>query len=369
MDYYSTLILLTILMASVLIVTILLNDSFSKRVKKGFVITFIFIIIGATCEFLGSVCNGKMLFSNQNIDISIHIFVKFLEQTIVPIMPVVFSKYIFESKLKKNVFRNLIVNFLEVYVLLEIILLLAGEKIFGVDITNTYYHSEFYHIYTISFIITAIYMQMNALEFSKTYQNENLIQLIIIGMFIVVGISIQFINPKIKICWLTIAIAGCFYYIYYSVTIQFIDKLTGLLNQRSYYAYLENNADTDFFLIICDVNNFKNINDQYGHIFGDQILSEIGRLIKKEYGKYGKGYRIGGDEFAIIIPNINEDLQKIKQDFDKALIERKKEIEQLPSIAIGYSVYRASSKNLRDIHSVQEEADLNMYKMKQQMKA
>ena len=211
-------------------------------------------------------------------------------------------------------------------------------------------------------------MQINALEFSKTYQNENLVQLIIIVMFMIVGISIQFINPEIKTCWLTIAIAGCFYYIYYNGTIQFIDRLTGLLNQRSYYAFLENNTDIDFILIICDVNNFKSINDQYGHIMGDKILSEIGGLLKNEYGKYGKCYRIGGDEFAIIIQNVNENLQKIKLDFDKALMERKKQVKQLPSIAVGYSIYRASCKNIRDIHSVQEEADLNMYKMKYEMK-
>ena len=101
---------------------------------------------------------------------------------------------------------------------------------------------------------------------------------------------------------------------------------------------------------------------------GDKILSEIGGLLKNEYGKYGKCYRIGGDEFAIIIQNVNENLQKTKLDFDKALMERKKQVKQLPSIAVGYSVYRASYKNIRDIHSVQEEADLNMYKMKYEMK-
>lgn len=368
MDYYSTLILLTILIAIVLIVTIVINDNFAKRVKKGFVLTFIFIIVGASCEFLGTVYDGRRLFENSSIDIGMHTFIKLLEQTIVPIIPVVFSKYIFEPKIKKNIFRKLIVNFLEVYVLLEVILLLIGGKIFIVDSTNTYYHSELYFIYTIAFIITAIYMQVNVLEFCKTYQNENLIQLIMIGMFIVGEITIQFINPQIKIFWLTIAIAGGFYYIYYSVTIQFIDKLTGLLNQRSYYAYLENNADTDFILVICDVNNFKSINDKYGHICGDQILSEIGRLLKEEYDRYGKCYRIGGDEFAIIIPNINENLQTIKMSFNKALNKRREEVNQIPSVAIGYSVYRASYKNLRDIHSVQEEADINMYKEKYEMK-
>lgn len=368
MDYYSTTILLTVLIVLVLIITITMNISFSKRTKKGFILTFILVIIGACCEFIGFAYNGKILFENFKIDIVIYTFIKFLEQTLVPIMPVLFSKYIFETKLKKNIFRSAIVKFLEAYVVLETVFLFWGEKIFIVDSSNTYYHAELYHIYTMAFIITAIYMQINALEFSKTYQNENLIQLIIIGLFSTVGISIQFINPEIKTCWLTIAIVGCFYYIYYNGTIQFIDRLTGLLNQRSYYAFLENNTDTDFILIICDVNNFKNINDQLGHIVGDQILSEIGKLLKNEYGKYGKCYRIGGDEFAIIIQNVNEDLPKIKLDFDKELMERKKQIEQLPSIAMGYSVYRANCKNMRDIHSVQEEVDLNMYKMKYEMK-
>ena len=92
---------------------------------------------------------------------------------------------------------------------------------------------------------------------------------------------------------------------------------------------MEENSNTKFTLIIFDVNYFKVINDTYGHSFGDEILKVIGKIIKKTYSQYGRCYRIGGDEFAVIIEEEGfSDIEKINEAFIQALEETRKEIKE-----------------------------------------
>ena len=82
------------------------------------------------------------------------------------------------------------------------------------------------------------------------------------------------------------------------------DDLTGLYNRRklqkdiNYFLKKQNNK---IIITMIDVNNFKLINDTEGHITGDQKLIEVGNVIRDNIRKYDKIYRIGGDEFILIL--------------------------------------------------------------------
>lgn len=368
MDYYGTLILLAIMKSLVLIVNVISNGNFDKETKKGFIITFTFIIVGAICEWIGVVCDGKIFFENKRLDIGIHYVIKFIEFTIAPVMPVVFSKMIFESKMNKNKGSWEIAFWLILYNIIQLVSVFGKKLIFYVDDNNKYWHAEFYWIYILAFCVSSIYMIINIFEFSKEYQNKNKIQLNSIIVFLCVGVSIQLVNPKIKTCWLSIAIAASLFFIYYTSIIQYVDGLTKLLNQKCYYTYLEQSVDTMFTLLILDVNNFKYINDNFGHNFGDQILANLGEIIKKEYGEYGRCYRIGGDEFAVLIEKNSEKINRANGKFKKAVKEMRKEIPEFPSVSFGMSTYNPDSKGVHDISATVEEADARMYKMKNEVK-
>ena len=60
-------------------------------------------------------------------------------------------------------------------------------------------------------------------------------------------------------------------------------------------------------LVILDVDHFKSVNDTYGHLYGDKVLSRVGYKLKEIVGDNGVVGRIGGDEFLIVIDNINDD--------------------------------------------------------------
>ena len=91
-----------------------------------------------------------------------------------------------------------------------------------------------------------------------------------------------------------------------------IDYLTGLYNRApmneiisKHFKMLSNHQIRSLAIILCDIDNFKNVNDTYGHIFGDIVLSKVAEVLNIKISKFGKICRWGGEEFLAIIPAQN----------------------------------------------------------------
>ena len=86
------------------------------------------------------------------------------------------------------------------------------------------------------------------------------------------------------------------------------DVLTGLANRRLFDRQLQMEMEraqrtkTDLSLVMLDLDNFKNVNDTYGHPCGDQVLIRLGTLLKNSLRTYDVAARIGGEEFCLILP-------------------------------------------------------------------
>lgn len=83
------------------------------------------------------------------------------------------------------------------------------------------------------------------------------------------------------------------------------DPLTGLYNRRSMHVFLDNAVEAEgkdpFCLIMCDIDDFKKINDTYGHDAGDTVLKEIARLVQEQIDAGGYACRWGGEELLLIV--------------------------------------------------------------------
>jgi diguanylate cyclase (GGDEF)-like protein len=81
----------------------------------------------------------------------------------------------------------------------------------------------------------------------------------------------------------------------------YTDTLTGIPNRKSFE---EDRITTGTFqtFILIDVDNLKQLNDTFGHLFGDTILRGCAHILSKSVEKIGKVYRLAGDEFALIVP-------------------------------------------------------------------
>lgn len=85
-----------------------------------------------------------------------------------------------------------------------------------------------------------------------------------------------------------------------------VDVLTGTYNRRGFYDealwHLESEGSRPLSLVLCDIDHFKSINDTYGHLKGDQVIRELAKLLTTHAGPNGIVGRIGGEEFAMLLP-------------------------------------------------------------------
>jgi diguanylate cyclase (GGDEF)-like protein len=148
------------------------------------------------------------------------------------------------------------------------------------------------------------------------------------------------------------------------------DMLTGCFNRNAYRSDTEAWQDLqEVLLLTCDLNNLKQCNDTFGHAYGDQYITDSAGLLKKIFGSYGRLYRIGGDEFCIIVPNKNKcDIEQLLSD----LLEEERSYNTTSpvihlQIATGYATFdKATDATMEDIRS---RADERMYQNKKALKA
>lgn len=94
------------------------------------------------------------------------------------------------------------------------------------------------------------------------------------------------------------------------------DEVTGLFNQRKlvedleYYINRFQHDQKGFSLLFIDIDYFKNVNDQYGHVVGSQLLIDMAAVLKTQLRSSDLVYRYGGDEFIVLLPNSKLDETK-----------------------------------------------------------
>lgn len=87
------------------------------------------------------------------------------------------------------------------------------------------------------------------------------------------------------------------------------DSLMGIYNRRYFDSYIEKilpvirETNEGLLLLSIDIDHFKNINDSYGHVCGDEVLLRMSDIIKANVRKYDKIFRMGGEEVVILLPN------------------------------------------------------------------
>ncbi|MDF1618037.1 sensor domain-containing diguanylate cyclase [Petrocella sp. FN5] len=149
------------------------------------------------------------------------------------------------------------------------------------------------------------------------------------------------------------------------------DKLTGLPNRRLFFERLErlvveNERDgRKFALLFIDLDGFKDINDRYGHEVGDAVLITVGKRLLTCIRKSDTVARMGGDEFTIVLRNI-EDQENVNRLVKKihTILQKVMHIDSIEckvNSSIGVAIY---PENGRDSETLLRNADAFMYEIK-----
>lgn len=142
-----------------------------------------------------------------------------------------------------------------------------------------------------------------------------------------------------------------------------IDKMTGCFNRKSYEEDLSNMSENDQFIYVSmDVNGLKIINDSHGHAAGDELICGAAACMRRCFGKYGKVYRIGGDEFVAVLFVQLEQFVWIKTGFDADIkYWTGNQVEEI-SISCGY--VSSGERKWASIQEIANVADIRMYEEK-----
>lgn len=148
-----------------------------------------------------------------------------------------------------------------------------------------------------------------------------------------------------------------------------IDHLTELYNRRYFDMYFEKEypllveKKSNLCLILLDIDHFKKINDNYGHVYGDKVLIRLSKIIKRSLRNTDTVVRMGGEEFVIILPETNiKTAVRIAQNVRENVANSKffyKGERIVVTISLGVAKY-----NNQSLVELLEEADNALYQAK-----
>ena len=150
------------------------------------------------------------------------------------------------------------------------------------------------------------------------------------------------------------------------------DSLTGLPNRRSLDYHLQEELrrgrryQYPFSVLLLDINQFKQVNDRYGHLVGDILLRQIAEFLKQVIRKTDFIARYGGDEFAIILPETDAEMAvKIAARINQVLKDNTFQVNQAIDIylsaSLGLTAYPADGDSIQELL---ESADRDLYRKK-----
>lgn len=225
--------------------------------------------------------------------------------------------------------------------------------IFWFDVHNNFMRGT---LSLLPYIISGLYMLLMVILTIKTHYYISIGEIIVV-LYIVLLCSVSVIleslgNTRFLLTG-SMLISCTLYYTLLCVQNYKRDTLTGLLNRHSFYNDSHSFAKDAAAVISIDMNGFKQINDTMGHHAGDRALAEMAKCLKLKCNRDVRPYRIGGDEFVILMRNRSDASVEALIGEIRALLAK-----SALSASFGYALYRPGD----DFDAVCNQADENMYR-------
>lgn len=336
------------------------STSINTYRKKPFLIGILLTIVVILAEA------GSLYAANDNLSFrNAHIFFNILGFSLSPLIPIVIA-FIIDKKILSTH------KFILVPTMINIVITLLSpffEFIFYVDLNNQYIRGDYFYIFIAVYVLNFLFLVINTINIGNRFNYPITRKLVVLSLFTIVGTSIQLVYPWVYSSWHSVTLALFLYFLLISEFDSSFDTMTGLYNRAAFDKRVKEISNSlDFFIIILDINCFKELNDTYGHDYGDKVIKTVAEVIRNSFDKRYTCYRFGGDEFSIIGYEKNHDRieQQLKNMTDSLSIIRE-ENTPLPTVSYGFSIFKGD-KDL-DFQKIFNEADQQMYHFKNIHKA
>ena len=333
-----------------------LSESLNKKQKRGFLLAFALIACISVLEVITIVVDGAPTGCRW-----LNILSNYLGFGLTPAVALCLVYVLDKKSIIRRGFKAAVCC--EGAYLLFLAATLPYGLVFSVSRENLYARGKYFYIYVAMYYAAMLYLMVATVRTAAAFQNRSRTLIYPLTLFLGAETVIQIALPSLHVTWLCVTLLSVLYYIYCSEMWNQLDALTGLLNQNSYLNRTAEMRRSGEVLVVFDVDNFKQVNDRYGHVKGDICLAEIAACIKRAYARHGYCYRTGGDEFCVLLRDGDKE-HACARDFVRRLSERRKELDFLPTVSFGSA--EISNEN---VVTVKDRADHNMYRYKKERKA
>lgn len=358
-----------------IVILVILFIGVSKQVNRRDVVFRSFLIllgIDAVMLFLEIIVYLCIGASSQ----SAHLLMSIVTVTYHMLIPIVllltfiYIDYHFYSKLHKPL--RYMIPFAILFIVNAILVIssLSNNTIFMISSNNDYDVGTYYVYYELSVYAIFFMLFLYTVIQRKKIARSDLLPLTLFIIPLTVNYLLTAFAEFIYSTWNAYMISLLIIYIFIQLQITSTDYLTGLQNRRGYEYLLFNlnkykTHNEKIIGIMIDIDNFKSINDEYGHMIGDEALKAIGNILKHAVRKNDFVSRTGGDEFAIVIqsnePNVGDIVvDRIRKELN--LFNKEMPFGFKIFISIGFDEYRADKHH--SISSFFEFLDHEMYRDK-----
>jgi diguanylate cyclase (GGDEF)-like protein len=357
MEVYTTVVIMSSFALLVAIVSLAGNGYMDKRKKIILSVVMSLIIAANFAEWLPAYLD-ELGGNGYNL---IKTISKFIELSLAPAIPLLVAITIGSSRFEKYAWIPIGLN-----IVLQIVSVSGTGCVFVYDpMSGAYSRGFLYYLYVGFLVLEALYVLLYVVLLSRHYQNHGLLFLLGIATLVIGGVAVQLFVPKIRLDWTCAAIGIILFYVYYNSLVSQVDPLTGLFNRRS-LDVRKNHLRNPCVIIFLDVDYFKEVNDDYGHQVGDQILASVTGCLRHVYGKFGECYRFGGDEFCVILTKEYDKLDAINKKFVAEIKSARLLEERLPYVSFGSTLFDPKTET---IDQAFEKADRLMYQQKRLRKS
>lgn len=218
---------------------------------------------------------------------------------------------------------------------------------FTVSSDGIFLRQSFFYVMAATAFFYAVILIIIIIKDRKSAGRNEISVLIYAILLAITGPIIDTLIFGASYTWLTITLGILIVYYYLEDIILNIDYLTKTSNRRQLEQYLSKkiaNKTGDFCGYMLDIDDFKSINDTYGHSTGDKALIEMVEILKDVFGKKTFISRYAGDEFVIIQDYKNNDsikIEKLNRKLEEVNLANKREYSL--NASIGMSVYQSDS--------------------------
>ena len=340
--------------------------------RKEAVHRFLFILIVLTIAVLLLEIFSVLLNSVYYIKfMTIHKTVDTLGFALTPWIPVAAALYVYK---RTNRYKRLkMANFfwLGIPVVVSSFLSLGSSHynwIFSITNENIYMRGPLFFVVPMTVFF---YYVVNLLFLYDSRNKLHKQELIVLSLLSVIPAAMSVFQLHYFIyltIWNSTAISIVINYIFFIHSQTKIDPLTGLGNRLAYdecLASFQRKSNIVLSVVNMDLDDFKSINDIYGHHEGDKVLRVFAQAIKDVFEEKGIPIRVGGDEFIVLL---SENKKKIIEKDIKILIGKinayneKSDMPYRINFSYGMTIYDNSYNNL---HELVQQSDKLMYKEKQ----